>query len=161
MCAHCTQVAFPIMCVCVHFVCGVILILIDTTIWKTSLFFSNLLLSYPFLTYISTGNQANECPLTGVLMCVTALAGVGRVLHGGQQVGNFGPLRRRDVLSHVDDAVHCYFWIRLHKTVKSQIQFIISHTTQLELAIHLELTLGYCTHLIMSQVEFVCVCIVL
>lgn len=69
-----------------------------------------------FLTYRSTGIQANQCPLTGVLMCITVLAGVGWVLHGGQQVGNFGPLRWSDVLSHVDDAVHCCFWIRLHKT---------------------------------------------
>lgn len=82
--------------------------------------------------------------LTGVLMCVTVLAGVGRVVHGGQQVGNFGSLRWIDVLGHVDDTVHGYFGIDLHETVKYQTEFILRYMNQLKLhALHLELV----THL--------------
>lgn len=86
--------------------------------------------------------------LNGVLMRVTVLAGVGGVVHGGQQVGNFSSLRWSDVLCHVDDAIHRYVWIRLHETVNQQIQFILRDTNQRKL-LHLVLTLSHCTLLIM------------
>lgn len=55
----------------------------------------------------------------------TVLSGVQRsaaccAVHGGQQVGDLGPLGRCDVLAHMDDAVHDHLRVLLHQAKDAQ-----------------------------------------